>query len=185
MSKRMEIKVIEISGFVSAFETLRRPYKLDVRSLNDFNYDYTGNLIFTNSSVIINNKDVALMSRLVKNGDEEAKAIRAINATLSIQAPRWWWVEMDTYDVGVIKLCGESTMHTDCKGMMGEELMEYKDNMSQGMLERRDRMFSYQTLRRIYKQRKDHRLDIWREFCDFIVTLPLSKELITIGCSNN
>ena len=45
------------------------------------------------------------------------QAIRAINATLSIQAPRWWWVEMDTYDVGVIKLCGESTMHTDCKGM--------------------------------------------------------------------
>ena len=41
------------------------------------------------------------MSRLVKNGDEEAKAIMAINATLSIQAPRWWWVEMDTYDVGV------------------------------------------------------------------------------------
>ena len=181
MSNRMDIKLVEISGFVSAFETLRRPYKLEVRSLNDFNYDYTANLMFTNSSVIINQKDIALMSRLVKNGDEEAKAVRAINVTLSISAPRWWWVEMDTYDVGIIKLCGESTMHTDCKLMSGEDLMMYKDNMSQGMMERRDRIFSYQALRRIYKQRKDHRLDIWREFCDFIETLPLSKELITIG----
>lgn len=34
---------------------------------------------------------------------------------------------------------------------------------------------SYRCLRNIYKQRKNHRLPEWKEFCDWIETLPYAK----------
>lgn len=37
---------------------------------------------------------------------------------------------------------------------------------------------NYRCLRNIYLQRKDHRLPEWREFCKWIETLPLAKELL-------
>jgi hypothetical protein len=40
---------------------------------------------------------------------------------------------------------------------------------------------NYRCLMNIYKQRKDHRLPEWREFCKWIETLPYAKELMLIG----
>ena len=37
---------------------------------------------------------------------------------------------------------------------------------------------NYRCLKNIYKQRKSHRLPEWREFCEWIETLPYAKELI-------
>ena len=37
---------------------------------------------------------------------------------------------------------------------------------------------NYRCLKNIYKQRKDHRLPEWREFCSWIETLPWTHELI-------
>lgn len=37
---------------------------------------------------------------------------------------------------------------------------------------------NYETLINIYKSRKNHKLDEWREFCKWIETLPYSKKLI-------
>lgn len=37
---------------------------------------------------------------------------------------------------------------------------------------------NYRCLKNIYKQRKDHRLPEWREFCSWIETLPFAHELI-------
>ena len=37
---------------------------------------------------------------------------------------------------------------------------------------------NYRCLRNIYKQRKDHRLPEWREFCRWIETLPYAKEFL-------
>lgn len=44
----------------------------------------------------------------------------------------------------------------------------------------RNIMMNYEVLANIYKSRKDHKLDEWREFCKWIKTLPYS-ELITGG----
>ena len=44
--------------------------------------------------------------------------------------------------------------------------------------QRRTVMLNYEVLANIYKSRKDHKLDEWREFCDWIESLPYS-ELIT------
>lgn len=43
---------------------------------------------------------------------------------------------------------------------------------------------NYQQLKTIYYQRKTHRLPEWREFCDWIETLPMFKELCLGGESN-
>ena len=48
-------------------------------------------------------------------------------------------------------------------------------------LQTRTVTMSYANLRNIYFQRKNHKLKEWHEFCDWIKTLPYSKELITIG----
>ena len=42
----------------------------------------------------------------------------------------------------------------------------------------RNVMLNYEVLSNIYRQRKGHKLDEWREFCKWIETLPYS-ELIT------
>ena len=42
----------------------------------------------------------------------------------------------------------------------------------------RNVMINYEVLANIYKQRKEHKLDEWREFCKWIEELPYS-ELIT------
>lgn len=38
--------------------------------------------------------------------------------------------------------------------------------------------FNYETLINIYYARKDHKLDEWHVFCDWIATLPYAQELI-------
>ena len=47
----------------------------------------------------------------------------------------------------------------------------------------RNVMLNYEVLTNIYKSRKDHKLDEWREFCKWIEELPYS-ELITGGFKN-
>ena len=44
--------------------------------------------------------------------------------------------------------------------------------------QKRTVMLNYEVLANIYKSRKDHKLDEWRDFCNWIKTLPYS-ELIT------
>lgn len=44
--------------------------------------------------------------------------------------------------------------------------------------QRRTYMMNYQTLRAIYHQRRNHKLDEWHTFCDWVETLPYAKELI-------
>ena len=45
--------------------------------------------------------------------------------------------------------------------------------------QKRTYMLNYATLKAIYHQRKDHKLDEWHVFCDWIKTLPYANELIT------
>lgn len=48
--------------------------------------------------------------------------------------------------------------------------------------QRRTVQLNYEVLNHIYHQRKNHKLDEWREFCDYILkTLPYSEELIEVA----
>lgn len=60
--------------------------------------------------VILGPNDHDLMMRLAKGGPVHAKYRRMITVYATITAPLYWWKEMDTYQVGVVKnSC--STMH--------------------------------------------------------------------------
>lgn len=50
--------------------------------------------------------------------------------------------------------------------------------------QRRTLFLNYEVLRNIYRARRNHKLDEWHTFCDFIETLPYS-ELITGEASDN
>lgn len=178
MNKRLNVELIEVSGFVSCLRALRLPFGKEIRSVVYSYHSAISNYIDYTGQVIFDDKDIKLLKRLIANGDEHAKVMRGIRAHLEISAPRWWWVEMDTYRAGTERLSSESTMHIDSKGLSGEELMAFKDELKEGKVQKRIQDFSYQTLRRIYKQRAEHRLPIWHDFCSFIESLPMS-ELIT------
>ena len=178
----IKINVIEIAGLASALEALRLPFGLDCRSEIDStwseNYSCDEFVIGTLTKVKVSDKDLALLQTLVKRGDEHAKVLRGVIVYLDIDAPRFWWQEMDTYRVGTERLSSESTMHIQGKGLSEDELVAMKSELKEGTMQRRIQMFSYQTLRRIYHQRKNHRLPHWRVFCESLTVLPFFNELI-------
>lgn len=47
--------------------------------------------------------------------------------------------------------------------------------------QRRTMLFNYQVLNRIYHARKNHKLDEWHAFCDWIESLPYFKEIYLGG----
>ncbi len=180
----MKVELIEVCGFASAFKALRLPFKGGQNSdssirVNMNKHYLKDNNVHTVSDVSIGPKDYKLITTLIKNGDEHAKVVRGITLGCTITAPRYWWQEMDTYRIGHERLSSESTMHSEAHGLSGKELQDFKSNIKEGLEQTRIDMFSYQTLRRIYFQRRLHRLPEWKEFCSWIENLPLS-ELITI-----
>ena len=49
----------------------------------------------------------------------------------------------------------------------------------------RNVMLNYEVLANIYRQRKGHKLDEWREFCKWIESLPYSELIIGKEDSDN
>lgn len=45
----------------------------------------------------------------------------------------------------------------------------------------RNVMLNYEALANIYKSRKDHKLDEWREFCKWIESLPYSELVVGVA----
>ncbi len=187
MSKYIEIKTLEIAGFRSAVEALRLPFGKECRSETYARIKVTDERNYTQGinyecgvAFDVEGKDMALLSTLVKRGDEHSKVVRGIIVYAEINAPRYFWQEMDTYKIGTERLSSESTMHIQGRGLNAEDLIKMKSELTEGTMQRRVQYFSYQTLRRIYYQRKDHRLPHWHEFCAWIETLPFAKELILI-----
>ena len=183
-SNMIEIRTIEVAGFASAFQALRLPFKKECRSISHTKMDFNYAEIATTSSVFIDPKDLTLMSTLTKRGEEHCKVVRGLIVYAEISAPIWFYRELETYRIGRERLSCESTMHCECRGLSGEELERAKDAIPMGHIQKTVDMFSYQTLRRIYIQRRNHRLPMWKDFCAWIETLPFADELLLIGLDN-
>jgi hypothetical protein len=180
----LDVKTIEVAGFLSAVEALRLPFGKECRSQTNYDDSWVEEIVPNFQSdvrVFFDERDLILMSTLIKRGDEHAKVLRGIIAYAEINAPRFWWVEMDTYRIGSERLSSESTMHIQGRGMSTEELVKMKSELTEGTMQKRVQYFSYQALRRIYQQRRNHRLPHWHIFCDWIKTLPFANELILVG----
>lgn len=182
----MNIETIEIAGFAAAFSALRLPFGKEVRSdikLSEGKHMGIDGVYHWGKSedISIDRKDLDLMNTLVKRGTEHAKVTRGIIVWAKITAPIYWWCEMETYGVGHQRLSSESTMHTDCRGLSGDALVEAKAAIPMGKELTKVDAFSYQALRNIARQRWDHRLPEWHQFVDWIKTLPFAQELILDG----
>ena len=187
----MRIETIEIAGMAAALTALRLPFGKKARSLIQTECDgwYLYNTDLQPSSgqfsshldIAIYLNDLQLMNTLVKRGTEHAKVTRGIIVWAKITAPIYWWCEMETYVVGHQRLSSESTMHVDCKGLSGDDLMAAKSAIPMGKELTKVDAFSYQALRNIARQRWNHRLPEWHQFVDWIKTLPFAKELILDG----
>ena len=179
----MKIELLEISGMVSALKALRLPYNKEPMSEIGHNL-YAMDSSFRQYNRIdfdLEGKDIALMQKLIISGDEHAKPLRGILAYLDITAPIDWWVEAETYEAGHQRLFSASTMNTEGRGLKGHLLREELNKISFGREVRKIDYFSYQTLRRIVRQRYNHRKDEWHFFIDAVRMLPYAKELILVG----
>ena len=183
--EEFSVSTIQIAGFVGVLQALRLPFGKEPRSEMRHAFTQWHDRSFTNNvSVDINEDDMKLLSTLIKRGDEHAKVLRGVMVWCEINAPRYFYQELDRYRIGCECLASESTMHIQGKGLDEDKLVSMKERLREGTMQRRVWMFSYQTLRRIYFQRKNHRLPQWRMFCDWINTLPFAKELITCERDN-
>lgn len=186
--EEFSVKTLELGGLGAALQALRLPYGKETRSDCLFYYrnppgthpDDDRSLIAYGERIWLCPKDSSLLTALVKRGDEHAKVLRGVIVWAEINAPRYFWQEMSTYRVGCECLSSESTMHIQGKGLSEDDLVEMKEHLEEGTMQKRVWMFSYQTLRRIYFQRMNHRLPQWRMFCEWIKTLPFADEFITI-----
>ncbi len=96
------IEKTEIFGWEAAIRGMRNSFNSWDRS--DSAYDVA------TGKYNVGHADLELMERLSKSGPSHAKFLRYINVTMDVNAPRYWWAEMDTYKVGTVRnSC--STMH--------------------------------------------------------------------------
>lgn len=97
----IKIMNIDTYGWESAVRGVRNPYSSWAKS--DSQFDTYVHQIGT--------ADLKLMQKLANAGNDHGKFLRMITVTMDIDAPLYWWKEMDTYKVGTVAdSC--STMHT-------------------------------------------------------------------------
>jgi len=124
-----------------------------------------------------------LALRLAHKDYGHNKFLESMIVWVDILAPRYWWVQADTYRLSTKQ--SESTMYIQRHGVSDldfvhdvsqdyiyylnellrqDKLDEFKASLPEGFLQRRLWMFSYKTLRNIFIQRKNHKLPEWRLF---------------------
>ena len=152
------------------------------------------------------NTDVDRMpkrAQLLSNKDlGHNKLLESIVVWIDINAPRFWWSEFDTYRVGVTKQ-SESTMHTITKKPLCQDnferpinelyldylnmlvsksdIVEIKNALPDGYLQRRIVCTNYKTLRGILLQRQHHKLPQWHVFNATILANVAYPYLLGIG----
>ena len=98
----MKIQLLDYAGILPAMTAMRNPMNSWIK--NDTQVDFKAMRIKVGSA------DKALSEKLQKAGPEHAKHLRMIIVWADISAPRYWWMEFDTYRYGVEKVSC-STMH--------------------------------------------------------------------------
>ena len=96
----IKISNVEVSGFQAAVRGMRNP----------MNSWLSSDSVFVPLAFNVGKKDLELMKKLSKAGNDHGKFLRMINVSLDIVAPLYWWKEFDTYKIGTVaNSC--STMH--------------------------------------------------------------------------
>ncbi|MGI6124853.1 MAG: hypothetical protein ACOYIG_11855 [Acetivibrionales bacterium] len=100
----INIDKIEVFNFEGAIHGLRNPMNSWHKS------DSTPAFLAEDERFHFGPNDLDLAQRMIAAGSDESKFMRQIFVTMDIDAPLYWWKEMDTYKVATVaNSC--STMH--------------------------------------------------------------------------
>ena len=75
----------------------------------------------------------------------------------------------------------EEILHEYIENPTVENLERFKSNMPEGIMLTTGITTNYGQLKTIYYQRRNHRLPEWHVFCDWIESLPYTKEFGVCG----
>lgn len=189
----MQIRLDQVWGFAWALRMARLSWGVE-RSV--------AGVVWDDGAELLDGSDLALALKLVQRGPSHAKFLRCVVVWATIRAPRAWWTQFDTYKVGTTAL-SQSTMHTLLKRPLAQDdfaaevnpahlefvnqciatgdLRAAKVNLPEGFQQVRGVCLNYQVLRRMYHQRREHRLEEWQEFCEWLEKVLPHSELITVG----
>lgn len=171
----IKVENIELFNFIGAMRGLRNP--MNSWAKND-TIEIMGHLeqpLYSSNTnqPIIGPNDLQLAQRMLNGGPEESKFMRQIMVCMDIDAPIFWWKEMDTYKVGTTaNSC--STMHK----LTSEEISarnfsfikpeEFEDQYNQYFIKTaQEEIIQYcEILRKVYNKTKDKR--IWRALIEIL-----------------
>lgn len=148
--------------------------------------------------------DVAKKLGTTEKGEGHDQFLTGIRVAFDLTFTNKAWVELERYRF-IDFVSSQSTMHRISKFDLKQQYNEYVDERIIDIMEElKDRynetgdkedylklLYSnpsgfqltarlttnYRALKTVYSQRKNHRLPEWREFCEWIETLPYFKEL--------
>lgn len=110
----INIDKITVFNFEGAFRGLRNPKNSWNRSDSHFfcddNLSHRRIEYREGCAVDLGNNDLNLAQRMISAGTDEAKFMRQIFVSMDIEAPLYWWKEMDQYRISVTT-SSTSTMH--------------------------------------------------------------------------
>lgn len=107
----IDITNIQVFNFENAIRGMRNSYNSWNKSDSHYHYNET--------QYNIGKNDLQLMKKLIKTGHSHSKFLRQIFVSFDINAPLYWYKEMDQYKVGTTtNSC--STMHTLSKRELNE-----------------------------------------------------------------
>lgn len=89
-----------------------------------------------------------------------------------------WSIKMLYEIVDLLNICRNTYIASKSKSK--EQWWQIIQLLPSSYNQRRTVMLNYEVLHNIYEQRKNHKLDEWRDFCSFIETLPYN-DIITPG----
>ena len=111
----IKVENIDVYGFEHAVKAMRNPMNSWDKSDSEYRDVYKPShdgtcAVYDGKRCVIGEKDLGLMSNLFKAGTEHRTYARMIMVWMDIEAPLYWWKEMDRYTVGKSQVSC-STMH--------------------------------------------------------------------------
>lgn len=181
----MEIRIVEEAGHETAIEGLGFSFTPECQLIEGF---------------IEPKKPLyPTATALAKKDGGHNKFLESIVVWFDMRAPMYFWKQFDTYRIGVTKQ-SKSTMHSIMKRPLTTDdfsddvlldtilkLNSYINhklfnkviaNLPEGYLQTRRVCTSYKVIRHIIKQRQNHKLGEWHEFCNFMKDMLKYPELL-------
>lgn len=157
----MKINIVKEAGYEIALEGISLSYKQPIANME------------------------AVSRKIFNKEDGSNKFLESIILWIDIVAPRYWWIQMDSYRVGITKQ-SEATLHSIMNKQVTidnfegniprntierlnqliseNDLYQLKRELPEAFLQRRIICTNYLTLRRIIRQRRKEYFKEWNLF---------------------